>query len=80
MATLPPKLVKRIQNLEFIEMAELLPEAWPDENLSSNLDQPHRCPRRSPVTDILLWLECFGRLASVLCTEFPDKAAKFWVY
>ena len=79
-AALPPKLVKRIRNLEFIEMAELLLEAWPDENLSADPGQPHRRARRAPVTDILPWLECFGRLASVLCTEFPDKAAEFWAY
>ena len=31
-AALPPKLVKRILSLEYVEMAELLPEAWPEEN------------------------------------------------
>ena len=61
-------------------MAELLPEAWPNKNLSADPGHPHHRARHTPVTDILLWLECFRRLASVLCTEFPDKAVEFWAY
>ena len=80
-ATRPPKLVKHIQNLEFTEMAKLLLlEAWSGESLSSDQGQPHRRPHRLPVTDILLWLECFSMIASVLRMEFPDKAAEFWAY
>ena len=79
-AALPPKLVKRILNLEFVEMVELLPDSWPDDNALTEQGQPPRRARRPPVTDILVWLECFGRLASVLCTKFPDKAAELWAY
>ena len=79
-AALPPKLVKRILDLEFVEMAELLPDAWQDENTLSEPSHAHRRTRRPPVTEILPWLECFGRLAAVLCKKYPDKAAEFWAY
>ena len=80
MVALPPRLVKRILNLEFLEMSELLLDAWPDEASSADPGHPHRRTRRPPVTDILSWLEAFGRLASVLCSKYPEKAAEFWAY
>ena len=47
-------------------MAELLPD-----------DEPNKCcheewrpPKRGPVTDILLWVECFSIMATVLTSDF----------
>ena len=79
-AALPPKLVRRILDLEFVEMAELLPDTWQEESAASEPGHPHRQTRRPLVTEILPWLECFGRLAAVLCTKYPEKAAEFWAY
>ena len=79
-ATLPQRVVKRILALEFVEMAELLPDAWTDENTVPDSGQLHRRARHPPVTDILIWLECFSRLAAMLCTKFPSKAPEFWAY
>ena len=81
-AALPPKLVTRILNLEFIEMAELVVDVWQDEaHLSPdrNVSQRHRV-RHPPVTDIMTWLECFARMAAVLSTKYPDKAPELWAY
>ena len=61
-------------------MAELLPDAWQDENSVPEPGQPCRRTHRPPVMEIMLWLECFGRLAAVLSTRHPDKAAEFWAY
>ena len=77
---LPPKLVKHILNLKFLEMLELLPDAWPDEAASANLGHPHRHTRRPPVIDILTWLEAFRKLVAVLCSKYPEKVAEFWAY
>ena len=37
-------------------------------------------PNKPPVTDIRVWLECFGQMAAVLVTRFPEKAPEFWAY
>ena len=75
-----PKLVKRILNLEFTDMAELLPDSWPDKNVHTELGHPHCRACHPRVTDILTWLKCFGRLSSVLYMKFSDMTAEFWAY
>ena len=81
-AALPPKLVTRILNLEFIEMAELIPDAWHEDAHASpdRGEAQRRRPRRSPVTDIMTWLQCFARMAAVLATKYPDKAPEMCAY
>ena len=73
---LPPKLVKRILNLEFVDISELIPESWKfeEEATSSSCCQHTRAPRRGPVTDILLWIECYSTLVSVLASHFQQKS------
>ena len=77
-AALLPKLVKRILGLEFVEMAELLPETWPEDN--GEAGHHHRRTRHPPVTEILTWLECFASMAAVLSTKYPEKAGELWAY
>ena len=79
---LPPKLKKKILELEFVDMAELIPDTWrwQDDDDSKCCHKPHRTPRRGPVTDILLWVECYATLVSVLTTRFPDKAPELMAY
>ena len=81
-AMLPPKLVKRILDLEFVEMAELTVDAWEDSSLPApdTALSARRPARRAPITDINIWLECYARLAALLCTRFPDKAPELWAY
>ena len=74
-------MVARIESLEYVEMAELLQEAWlaeptPD---SSALGLTLRLPRRSsPITDISVWVECYCLMSAVLCAKYlargPDLA------
>ena len=79
-ATLPPKIVRKIIALEFVEMAELRADIWPDESVTPEPSHPPRRPGRPPVTTIRSWLECYGRMAAVLATRFPEKAAELWAY
>ena len=76
---LPRRLCERIAALEFVEMNELLPETW---SAVSPVDiGVFKLPsRRSPVTDIVVWTECFALMASVLVERYPSKAAHLFAY
>ena len=76
---LPRKLVERIVKLEFVEMSEMLPETWVPES-QDTLGGPRRISRRGPITDILVWVECFSLMAAVLAEKFPAKAPQLWAY
>ena len=72
-STLPPKVVKRILALEFVEMSELRGDIWPKDSTASD---PHVTPRRSakpPVNSIKKWLECYARMASILVPRFRRR-------
>ena len=81
-AGLPARLVKQILEFEFVEMADMLPDAWQEESQTGTDNHPltRRLVRRTPITDITLWLEGFARLASVLTSRHPSKAAELWAY
>ena len=79
---IPPKLSQRILQLEYIEMAELMPETWglePD-GIVPCCQQGRRQSRRGPVVDILLWLECYSSLVAVLATKYPQHIGDFMAY
>ena len=65
-----PKLLKRITNLEFVDMSDLLPETWQVEEAESSRGRS----RRTMVSDIHLWTECFTVYAAVLSKKFPSMA------
>ena len=54
-----PKVIAKIENLEFVEMSDLLQEAWASDaaGYSSSSIVKH-LGRRPPVSDILVWAEC----------------------
>lgn len=77
---LPPKLVKRIQDLEYIDMSELVQDAW-----QFHEEEPGSCchakrRRRGPVSDILVWVDCYSSLVAVLSAHHPDKTPQFMAY
>lgn len=79
---IPQKLCRRILELDYVEMSELLPETW---GLESDTTLPcchegRRQSRRGPVTDILLWVECYSSLVAVLATKFPQYIGDFMAY
>ncbi len=73
--SLPTKVVKRILDLEFVEMAEVSADLEP-------VPVPGRPPPpgKLPVTDISLWVEKFSLLAATLCMRFPEKAPELFAY
>ena len=79
-AALPPKIVKRILSLEIVEMSDLWADIWPDDPSTTETPNGPRRPEKLPVTNIRSWLECFGRMAAVLATRFPEKAPELWAY
>ena len=80
-APLPPKLARQILELEYVNMAELVPDTWRyEEEGSKCCHQSRRTSRRAPVTDILLWLECYASMAALLATRYPNKAAELVAY
>lgn len=77
-ASLPPKVVKRILNLEFVEISDLRADIWVEE--PPPVESARRPTTKPLVTDIKVWLECFGRMAAILTTRFPEKGPEFWAY
>ena len=67
-ASLPTRLVKRILELDFMEMAEPQSSSRP------------QAPARLPVTDISVWVERFSLMPAVLVMTFPDKAPELFAY
>ena len=59
----------------------MLPEAWwPETQDTSTCSLSRRPSRRSPVTDILVWVECYSMMAAVLAGKYPDKAPQLLAY
>ena len=79
--SLPPKLIKKILDLELTDMSELVPDNWHFESDEQRCcHQSRRSQRKGPVMDILLWLECYSSLVTVLSSKFPAKIAAFMAY
>ena len=76
----PQRLVKKILNGDFVDMSELLPDSWRVEEMNTQSLSQRGGPRRGLVTDILIWLECFATLASVITSKHPDKAPHLFAY
>ena len=74
-ATLPPKLVKRILDLDYVEMSEVTSDVAPE--LVPGRPPP---PSRPPVTDISQWVERYAVMAAVLAARFPTKAPELFGY
>lgn len=77
--SVPPKLIKRIVAREYVDIWELLPETWHVESAEGACCHSKR-PRRSLITDINVWTECYATLAAILSTAYPDKAPQFFAY
>ena len=79
-ASLPPKVVKRVLALDFVEMSELRGDIWSDETTTSDTSSSARRAGKPPVKDIKVWLECYARMAALLTVRFPEKAPELWAY
>ena len=77
----PDKLVQKILKLEFVEMRDLMPESWMREEEEATkpiLTMPRR--KLAPVTDVLLWLQCYAALVGVLSKGYPTMVPEFMSY
>ena len=73
--SLPAKVVKRILDLDFVEMAELTIEEDPPPS-ANRLPTPARPPTRS----ISQWIERYSLIAALISSRFPDKAPELFAY
>ncbi len=69
------KVVKKILDLEFIEMSEVTI----DDDMITGPGRP-AAPARLPVTEISQWLERYSLVAAILSTRFPEKAPELFAY
>ena len=76
---IPPRLVKKVLSLEYIDMAELLLENY-DYADETECSHSTRSACQSPVTNIIVWLDCYASLMSVLCSAYPEKFGQFMLY
>ena len=72
---LPENICAKIKNLEFVDMNELKPLAW-----QSNESNPIFAKKREPVTDILMWVQCFSAMAAVLAEHYLNKLLHLMAY
>ena len=80
-ASIPRKLVERILALDFVDMADLLPEQWRiEENREGSCCGLRRPTKKALLTDILVWLECFSTMVAVLASKYPEKTVHFMAY
>ena len=75
----PKRLVSRIQKWDFIDKAELLPEALISAR-TVNQSTVALVHRKQPVTDILTWVQCFGVYGGILAKQFPDYVPELMSY
>ena len=66
----PNKLVKRIRDGEFIEMADLLPERL---GAGGDNDPVKSSKKWRTVTNILEWVRCFGPCISIIACSAPES-------
>ncbi len=78
-ASVPPRLVKKITSLDFIDMRELLPESWQLDPVEDGCCHSRR-PRRGLVTDFPVWIECYATMVAVLSTHYPQHTPHFMAY
>jgi len=76
----PAKVVKRILDLEFVDMSELLSEAWSTVEEESKCCHQRRPSRRAPISNILVWVECYSYMVAILASRYPDKTAQLMAY
>ena len=71
LSPIPEAIVKKILRLEYVDMAELKPNAWLlHSEESDNLSTLFR-KKKEPVTDILTWVQCFSAMVAILAQQYP---------
>ena len=69
----PAKLVKKIQEGRFIEMAELLTDTLISADYVTEDDPKSHKQKRKEVSDILEWVQCFGVYMAIVSLKEPHR-------
>ena len=85
MADVPEKIWQKVVNLEYVEMADLLPESWSMRRLQEEQGLAQSCHssrsvRKGPVTNLLLWLEGYTILVAIISTAYPVATPELMAY
>lgn len=76
---IPSKLVKKIEEGHFIELAELLPERlssyWENDDQNKSTKSKHKT-----VTSILEWMQCFGIYIAIISRKEPHRVVDLLAY
>ena len=75
---IPASLIQRINNGEYIDMEEMLPDNFPIGELSSGKEKGKQKPY--PVPSILAWAECFVSYIGVLAMHQPARTPDLLAY
>ena len=77
---IPEAIVKKILRLEYVDMAELKPNAWLlHSEESDNLSTLFR-KKKEPVTDILVWVQCFSAMVAIVAQQYPAATLHLMAY
>ena len=81
MMPIPEHLATKILSLQYIDMSELRPEAWlfEDEPAEKSLASLFK-RRKEPITDILVWVQCFASYVAVLVQKYPQCTPHMMAY
>ena len=81
----PSKLVNKICQGEYVDMAELLRDSMELEHRRDTRDASTNTlfglsssPNWREVSDLLSWVQCFGMYAAILCSSYPDKVQQLY--
>ena len=77
-SSVPLMLIRKLLAKEYVDIGELLPETWQLESEGTSCHSKR--PRRSLVTEISLWMECYATMAAILSAAFLAKASHFFTY
>ena len=69
----PAKLVKRIQDGLFVEMAELLPETLSSPEYAASEKPAGQKQKLREVTNIVNWVQCFGVFIAIISRKEPNR-------
>ena len=84
LAPVPPKLVAKIQKLDFVDMAELLRDNLEVQRREASQEQQQSTPpahrHQREIPDLLSWVSCFGVYAAILVGKHPNMTKCLLVY
>ena len=82
MPPIPAKLAKRIQDGQFVEMVELLPDLLRGYNPSDEdqLKSSKSKYRESQITNIIDWIQCFSLYIAIICRTQPQRTVDLLGY